>query len=426
MIRLKTTIPGPKSSRILSMLEKHNGSTAVPYPFVFSRKGEGAYCEDIDGNRFLDFSSLVASNPLGYNHPDLLPVVRDLTSSPVKFAGQDFCTREHLYLLTELLSISPKEMNAAFFINSGAEAVENALKICLHSRPQAKFGISFENAFHGRTLGALSCTNSKAIHKEGYPRYPMLRLPYDESALPALERILAQEAAPEEIGFIIIECVQGEGGYAIAPKDLVKDLRIFTQEHAIPLICDEVQSGMGRTGKWWAFQHFDITPDVFTSAKALQTAAVVSTHERFPKEPGAISSTWGGGHTLDLAVGLKTIQIIKKQRLLERNRTMGAYLLKGLRSLPLENPRGLGLMVAADLESSRLRDNVIIECMKRGLILLGAGETTIRFIPPYVIEKKDIDAALRVLEKALATCSKKGFNHTGKICRYMDCGANLS
>jgi len=422
MISLKTAVPGPKSSVILRKLKAKNGGWFVPYPLVHSGRGKGVYCEDIDRNIFLDFASQVATNPLGYNYPELVGIVKSYNQAPVKFAGQDFSVEEHLRLIENLVSIAPKKMDSAFLINSGAEAVENAIKICMRSRPGTKFGISMEGAFHGRTIGALSLTGSKAVQKKGYLRIPTKRLPYTEKAGERLERIIEHEASPEEIGFVIIECVQGEGGYRIAPDKMVKGLRKVTKKHRIPLICDEVQSGMGRTGKWWAFQNFGIEPEVFTSAKALQVGAVVSSRRIFPKEPGALSSTWGGGGIVDLALGMKIIEIIKKEKLLARNRKTGSYLLKGLRSIPgTSNHRGLGLMTAFDLPNPNTRDNVVIECIKNGLIVLGCGKQSIRMIPPYIIERKEIDEGLEVMEQAVRTCRKKGFSHRGKICQYMDC-----
>ena len=183
VIHLKTAVPGPQSDRLVKQLAKVNGAAGIMYPFMHTEKGSGCYFQDVDGNTFLDFAAQICSNPLGYNHLQIMKVVKQYSArAPVKFAGQDFAVREHLELLEELLTITPKGMNAAFLINSGAEAVENAIKICLRQRSAAKMGVSFVRAFHGRTLGALSCTNSKAVQKKHYWSLPMARLPYDESA----------------------------------------------------------------------------------------------------------------------------------------------------------------------------------------------------------------------------------------------------
>jgi 4-aminobutyrate aminotransferase len=424
MIRLNTAVPGPKSLRILRKLKARNGGWSISYPLVFSGVGMGPYCRDIDGNMFLDFASQIASNPLGYNHPAMLEVMNLYSSRfPIKYAGQDFTVEEHLRMIEELTDISPRGFDSAFLINSGAEAVENAIKICMRKRPGTKFGISMERGWHGRTLGALSLTNSNQVHKKGYMRLPMLRLPYDESAPARLEKILKTEAAPEEIGFILLEHVQGEGGYNIAPKKMVEGIRKIASDNGIPYISDEVQSGMGRTGTWWAFEHYGIIPDVFTSAKALQVGAVVAPGKMFPHEPGAISSTWGGGHTLDLALGIKTIEIIKKEKLLSKNAKMGRYLLKGIEELKeASNQRGLGMMLAFDLPTPAVRDRLIAECATKGLLVLGCGIKSVRLVPPYVISEDDADTALSMIDSSLKRISAKGFSHHGPICEFVHCG----
>lgn len=400
MIELKTKIPGPKSAGILKELRAKNGAYGVAHNFVYSRKGSGAYCEDIDGNRFLDFGSQIASNPLGYNYPELLEVVKRYKRHPIKFAGQDFCVKEHLDLINSLLSISPSGMNAAFLVNSGAEAVENAIKIAMRKREKAKFSVSVEGAFHGRTLGALSLHHSKPLHRKGYILEPNRKISFSDNAADEFESIVRKEGA-DSPAFFILEHFQGEGGYRIPSEKMVRSLRRVCSKYKIPYIADEVQSGMGRTGKWWAFEHYGIKPDIFSSAKALQVGAAVANKKIFPPESGAISSTWGGGHVLDLALGVKTIEIIKKRNLLKNNKIMGEYIMKGLREIDgIENVRGRGLMIAFDL-TVKDRDKVVLECMNNGLIVLGCGEKSIRVIPPYVIEKKDVDEGLRVIEKVV-------------------------
>ncbi len=424
MIRLKTKIPGPNSLKILKELKRRNGGWSVSHPFVHSAKGHGAYCEDIDGNVFLDFGSQITSNPLGYNHPEMLEVLKRYEKRfPLKFAGQDFAVEEHLRMIEELTSVTPKGMDTAFLINSGAEAVENAIKICMRRRPGTKLGISMERAFHGRTLGALSLTNSNYIHRKGYMRLPMLRLPYDDSAAECLERIIASEASADEIGFVILEHVQGEGGYNIAHRKMIEDLRKTAKKHGIPYISDEIQAGVGRTGKWWAFEHFGVVPDVLTAAKSSQVGAVVANKSLFPNEAGAISSTWGGGHVVDLAMGIATIRIIKKHKLLKRNADMGRYFLKALKDIKgISGQRGIGLMLAFDLPTRDIRDNLVVECAKNGLIVLGAGKRSVRLAPPFVAEKEDFDVAVGIIEKAAAKCIRKGFSHKGSVCDFLHCG----
>lgn len=428
MIRLKTQIPGPKSLRILKGLKQKNGGWSVSYPLAFSGRGQGPYCEDIDGNVFLDFASQIASNPIGYNHPELLRVVKEYSNRhPLKFAGQDFATREHLDMIESLLSVSPFSMDAAFLINSGAEAVENSIKACMRKRPQAKIGISMAGGWHGRTLGALSLTNSNRVHKMGYMRLPAMRLPYDESAGAELERLLRQEVSADEIAFVIIEHVQGEGGYNIAGKKMVDDLRRITKKNGIPYISDEVQTGLGRTGKWWSFEHFGIEPDVFCSAKALQVGAVVARKSLFPNESGAMSSTWGGGHILDMALGIKTIEIIQKHKMLRKNRLLGEYMLGRLKDIKgISNQRGLGLMLAFDVRDGSMRDDLIVECARNGLLILGCGQKSVRLIPPYVTQENDADKAFDILERAIMKVSIGGFRHIGAVCDFIHCGRHIA
>ncbi len=423
-IKIRTGIPGPRSLRILDRLKEKNGGWSISYPLVLSGKGHGPYCEDVDGNVFLDFASQIASNSLGYNHPDLLETVREHANRfPIKYAGQDFTVAEHLELIEALTGIAPPGLDKAFLINSGAEAVENAIKICMRKRPATKFGISMQNGWHGRTLGALSLTNSNVVHKRGYMRLPMLRLPYDESAAGRLEAILRSEASAEEIGFVIIEHVQGEGGYNIAPRKMVEDLRKVAASNGIPYISDEVQAGMGRTGKWWAFEHYGIKPDAFTCAKTLQVGAVVSKGSMFPNEPGAMSSTWGGGHVLDMALGIKTIEIIRKQKLVERNARMGRHLLGMLRDMKgASKPRGLGMMLAFDMPTQTSRDNLVAECASRGLLLLGCGIKSVRIIPPFIVGKEDAEAGMGIIEASLKRVAQRGFTHHGPICDFVHCG----
>tara|TARA_Y100000310_G_scaffold298993_1_gene333424 strand:- start:833 stop:2119 length:1287 start_codon:yes stop_codon:yes gene_type:complete len=422
-----TKLPGPKSTKILAKLKKLNGGYAGVYPFIHSHQGKGSYFKDIDNNIFLDFASQVSSNPLGYNHPNLKKVLKSYSkTTPIKYAGQDFPNKEHLQMLEELLSTTPKNLNTSFLINSGAEAVENAIKLCMRKNPKAKYGISFKGSFHGRTLGALSLTDSKEVQKRDFFTIPTKHLPFSNEAPVELLRIFEEECSPHEIAFIILEHVQGEGGYNVAPTKMVKEIRRICKKEKIPYIADEVQSGMGRTGEWWAFSHFDITPNVFSSAKALNIGAVIANKNMFPKEQGTISSTWGGGHILDMALGIETIRTIKKQKLLTKNKINGIYIAKHLKELQSSsnhvwNPRGIGLMRAFDLPSSKMRDDVVTECLKNGLVVLGCGKAGIRLIPPYIITKQEIDQAFSIINQAVKQCSQQRFKHKGHICKFVSC-----
>ncbi len=427
--KIKTRLPGPKSRVALETIKRLNLGWGMSYPFVQGKKGKGCYVEDIDGNVFLDFGSQICTNPLGYNHPDILSVLGKCGKfSPLKIAGQDFAIMEHAEMLEELLSICPRDMDSAMLVNSGAEAVENCMKVALRKRPGAKYGVSFESAFHGRTLGALSMTNSKSVQKKGYLAIPSKRLPYDECAGGKLLRLIEQEGGNGEIGFVIVEPVQGEGGYNIGGRKMLKDVRKITKTYGIPLICDEVQSGMGRTGEWWAHQHSGIVPDIMGSAKALGIGAAIANKKRFGVEPGGLSSTWGGGHFIDLAIGMQTIRSIKKRKLLLNVKRMGVFLRKRLDELQeahgmLENVRGVGLMNAFDVGSANQRNSLILEMVKRGVVLLGTGRRGIRVVPPYIVGEKEIDEFIGKLSGALDMHIKNRVKHSGGICDYIECGS---
>lgn len=400
--KIITSLPGPRSRKTLEKFIKLNGAVGLSYPFVHSHEGHGCYFFDVDGNTFLDFASQIASNPLGYNNHDIKEaLVPYYGQDPLKYAGQDFVIKEHVDFLEELLSVVPKELTAAFLINSGAEAVENALKICLMRRPSAKFIVSFTGAFHGRTAGALSLTNSKPVHKQHMLSLPTKRLPFGDHAVEEFERLLHHEVVPDSLGCVILEHVQGEGGYHVAPKKMVTDIKKLCAVHGIPYIADEVQSGVGRTGAWWAFEHYGITPDVMACAKALKVGATVASRTLFPVEEGAISSTWGGGHVLDLVTGLTTLRVIQRDRLVEHAHRMGNYLGRRLRELSVENERGLGLMRAVDMDTPHHRDVAVRMALKRGLVLLGCGERGIRFLPPLIVGKEEIDEAMTLFSAAM-------------------------
>jgi 4-aminobutyrate aminotransferase len=399
MINIKTKLPGNKSQHILKKLKRYAGCYCHVYPFIHSHKGKGCYFQDIDNNTFLDFASQIATLPLGYNHPNLLKVLKKYNSTPIKYAGSDFLVEESLNLMEELATITPKGMNADFLVNSGAEAVENCIKIATRSRPNSKFAISFEGSFHGRTTGSLSLTKSKKLYSKNYLKIPTKTLPFNDSAADELKKIIKKSSA-KEVGFVILEHVQGEGGYRIASKYMVKTVRKICSHNNIPYIADEVQSGMGRTGKWWAFQNFNITPDIFSTAKALQVGAAVSSGKNFP-EPGALGSTWGGGSVLDMAMGLEIIKTIKRNNLLSKNKAHGDYLTRQLAQLDIKNPRNLGLMVAFDLSSHKEQLRIAKSCFKNGLIVLPAGLNSIRLIPPYIVTKREINEAMSVIERVL-------------------------
>ena len=407
MHKIKMAPPGPNARKIVDGFKKFLIDTTFSYPFVI-KSGSGCYLEDVDGNMYLDFNSNVCSCAVGYNHPEIIKTIHDHSElAAPKLAGQDFFIEEHLRLAEKLLSISPKNFTKVLIINTGAEAVENSIKLAYRKRGPLP-GVSCLNAFHGRTLGALTFTYSKPVQKKNYPQLENKRIKFCTDDLDKdvdqIEHLLKRD---HEVAFVITEIVQGEGGYNIASKNFVRKLRKTTQIYGIPLIVDEVQTGLGRTGKWWAFEHYDIEPDIFCTAKSLQVGATLTTDQYDPKEQGAVSSTWGGGQRIDLAVGLKMLEIIEKKRLLKNATNQGDYLLKRLKELhekfpeKIKNPRGLGLMLAFDVDSETTKKDFEERAFQNGLILMGCGHNSIRVTPPLIIEKEQIDEGMEILEQVV-------------------------
>jgi 4-aminobutyrate aminotransferase len=396
--------PGPKASEIVSYINSHCLESTFTYPLVVAN-GSGCYIEDVDGNMFLDFASNIGVSQLGYSHPDIMQVLEKYSKkSALKIAGQDFYSEEHANLAKAVLSIVPENFKA-FFINSGAEAVENAIKLA-YRKMGPLTGISCYGAFHGRTLGALTFTYSKPVQKRNFPELPVRRIKFcindDDPSIDDVNIILNEQ---KDIAFIITEIVQGEGGYNVASKKFIQNLYRVAKAHGIPLIIDEVQSGMGRTGEWWAWQHYDIKPDIMTAAKGLQVAATLFDAQYDPHEKGVLSSTWGGGHRIDMAVGATVIDVIKRDKLLDNAKKMGSILLKRVSEFVgkygVIDARGIGLMIGVEYESKERRDNILQNAFKNGLIMLPAGEKAMRIIPPLIITQEEIDEGMEILHSSL-------------------------
>jgi 4-aminobutyrate aminotransferase len=407
-IKIKV-VPGPKAKRVADFYKRYNANTSFEYPLVI-KDGSGAYVQDVDNNWFLDFSSQVASLALGYKHPEIMKVLKKYSAiGGHKLAGQDFYNEEAAELTKTLLTIVPKKLRRVFLANTGAEAVENAMKL-IWRKTGPIAGLSFTGAFHGRTIGALSYTHSKAVQKKNYPEVPHHILKFCTSdadpEINELEKFIALGGKPS---FVIIEPIQGEGGYNTASRKFLQIIRKVTKLNNIPLVVDEIQSGVGRTGKWWAFENYKIEPDFITSAKHLQVGAVVFPNEYNPIEQSTISTTWGGGHRIDMAVGAATIKTIRKQKLLDNAKKIGEHIHKRLKEMQKARPkfivdvRGIGLMRALELPSSDIRNKVIQQSFKQGLCLLPCAERAIRIAPPLIIKQQEADEGLNILEKVIKT-----------------------
>ena len=398
-----------KSLSIVKKIHQLAYNSTFVYPLVI-KDGQGCYLEDVDGEQYLDFTSNIASCPLGYNHPELNAIIKRYGSIGAhKIAGQDFYCEEHCQLAEKLLSISTPN-SKVFFINSGAEAVENAIKLA-YRRTGPLPGISCINAFHGRTLGALAFTFSKEIQKINFPELPVKRLKFCISDHdPQIDNI-RDIASEYKVSFIIIELVQGEGGVNVASKKFVSNLQKTSIKYGIPLIIDEVQTGLGRTGKWWTYQHYGIKPSIFTIGKALQLGAVVFDKKYEPSKPGVLSSTWGGGSRIDMAIGRKTIDIIYNEKILEKVNKSGNHLKKRLIEIKntdtkIIDVRGLGLMLGVEFHKKEIRNKVIKRLFKNKLLVIPSGLKTIRILPPLVITDEEISKGMVIFEKVL-----KEINH---------------
>ena len=439
---IKTLPPGPNAQRWAEFHRRYAARSTYHGGFIWDRSQPaiGPFCTDVDGNVILDFVSHVGSSALGYNHPVLVGMAARLqTIDPDRYAGCDFIgawgedpgksdipTPSHLhYKLMEITS--QFGFGSAFFSNSGAEAVENAIKICYDHKKNYGYGICFYGAFHGRTLGALSLNRSKKVQRDWFPQIPnIVDFPYctcreqpctcgwmvscagKDGLCSRLDHYLDPDIGlvdPGEVAFIILEPIQGEGGYNIPSMEFMKEVDRLAKKYSIPLISDEIQAGLGRTGKWWAIEHFGIQPDIITVAKPLRVGATLGKTELFPQQEYRISSTWGEGNALSSAIGYTIIEVIQQENLLENATRMGNYFLQELKGQQKKYPfiqdvRGIGLMDGIEIDSRERRDRITRKAFKHGLLLLGCGYKTIRFLPPLDVRQREIDMALEILEGA--------------------------
>ncbi len=432
--------PGPRAHERVS----HHSSLAAPSTYVYefvwdvTRPATGPFCTDADGNVLLDFTSHVGAAPLGYNNPALLERMEsfDLVD-PLKIAGQDFYTTagdpsspefpgptELMERLTE--SASHYGMDTVFLSNSGAEAVENALKIC-YDDTGGKYGITFEGAFHGRTLGTLSLNRSKEVYRRRFPEIASIHdAPFcrDGGCVPstcdcgffagdtsALRRMLDPKRGyvnADEVAYLILEPIQGEGGYHVPSDAFAAEIADLCTEHDLLLIADEIQSGMGRTGEFWASDHFPFEPDVICAAKGARVGATLAAEDVFPGETSRLSSTWGAGDLLGSMQGALTIDVIHDENLLANATARGEQAKDELADAKLANSvdiRGKGLMLGVEFDTKAHRDAVQDEAFRRGLLTLGCGYKTLRLLPPLDVREREISMAVELLDDAVSAAA---------------------
>ncbi len=430
---LVTALPGPRARAIIDRDHKViSHSYTRDYPLV-AKRGEGAIVEDVDGNRFLDFNAGIAVVAAGHCHPRVVEAVQRQAAELLHMSGTDFYYENMVTLAEKLARLTPGGVDRrVYFGNSGTEAVEAAIKLARYHSGRDKF-IAFLGGFHGRTMGSLSLTGSKITQRRGFgPMLPVQHVPYaycyrcaygkhpdtcGVECVKVIEDQLFKTILPaEEVAAIVVEPIQGEGGYLLPPAKFHEELRRLADKHGILLIHDEVQSGMGRTGRMFASEHFGVTPDIVTLAKGIASGmplgATIAKAEVMNWTPGAHASTFGG-NPVACAAALTTLELLEES-LTENAAVIGSHILDRMRAWPrrfryVGDVRGKGLMIGFELVTNQetrerapeLRKSLEMMAFERGLLVLGCGQNSIRLCPPLVITRDQADFAVDTLEKCL-------------------------
>jgi len=432
--QIKTPLPGPRAKAIIDRDKAVvSPSYTRGYPLVIAR-GEGAMVEDVDGNVFLDCAAGIAVNSTGHSHPEVVQAITDQAQKFLHMSGTDFYYEPQVRLAEELAEIAPIRGGVrTFFGNSGTEAVEACLKLSRYATGRSNV-IAFLGGFHGRTMGSLALTSSKAMQRRGFgPLMPgVYHAPYADCYRCPLglnaancaaeclgfldEQIFVHLVSPDEVAAIVVEPIQGEGGYIVAPDQFLQRLRELTSRHGILFVADEVQSGMGRSGKMFAIEYSGVEPDIMAIAKGIASGmplgVAVARSGLMAWPPGAHASTFGG-NPVSCAAALATIKLLK-ERLVANAAEVGGHLMSALKALMDKHPligdvRGRALMIGVELVRDRRtkeraadeRDAVVQAAFARGLLLLGAGKNAIRFSPPLVLTREQADTATRIFDEAL-------------------------
>lgn len=437
-VRIHTPLPGPEARKVLAMDRQFvSPSYTREYPLV-ARRGHGMLVEDVDGNTFLDFAAGIAVVATGHCHPDVVRAIQKQSETLIHMSGTDFYYPLLSEVAKKMAEIAPGDSpKRVYFGNSGAEAIEAAIKIALHHTRRSRL-IAFFNCFHGRTMGALSLTASKPAQRRHFgallagvahaPYANPYRCPCgaksgDEcSCADYLENVLFKTTTPpEDVAAIFVEPVQGEGGYIVPPKRFLQRLREIADQHGILLVFDEVQCGMGRTGKMWAAEHFGVVPDILCSAKGIASGmplgVAIARADLMDWGPGAHASTFGG-NPVACAAALETIRLLQ-EKYIANSAAMGEYFRQKMADWPRQHRivgdvRGLGLMNGIEFVKDpstkephpEARNRVVERAFQQGLLTLGCGESTLRMMPPLIVEKKHADFALDVLDQSISEVEK--------------------
>ncbi len=433
---LATQIPGPEAQAVVSRCRKAvTPSLPFAYPLVVKR-AQGMVVEDVDGNRFLDCAAGIAVCSTGHCHPRVVEAIQEQAARLIHICGADFYDPTYVALAERLGQLAPGKGDKKVFLgNSGAEAVEAAFKLARYHSGRSQV-IAFFGAFHGRTMGAISLTGSSPSYRKdfrplvsgvthipfGYCYRCGYNLSYPECDLACVSYIedvlFARTVHPDEVAAIFVEPIQGEGGYIVPPPGWLARLRALCDKYGILLVADEVQSGVGRTGKFFSVEHWDVEPDIVCSAKGLASgmpvSAMIAQDDVMDWPSGTHGSTFGG-NPVACAAALATIDVIEQEKLMENAVLVGGRLMANLRELAEESRligdvRGLGLMIGVELvkdkgtkaRAKQEAKEVTLECFKRGLLLLTCGPNSIRFAPPLVISEAQAEVAFQIFAEALA------------------------
>jgi 4-aminobutyrate aminotransferase len=438
--RLVTALPGPKAKNIVERDAKFmSPSYTRDYPLV-AKRGSGAIVEDVDGNLFLDFAAGIAVCSTGHCHPHVVEAIQKQAAELIHMSGTDFYYESMPLLAERLVATVPgSEAKKVFFTNSGTEAVEGAIKLARYATKRDKM-IAFYGCFHGRSMGALSLTASKATQRKNFGAllsgiehipYPYAyRCAHGHAAETCGAEILEQLEGqifkrlfdPEDVAGIIIEPIQGEGGYVPAPRFFLQELQRICRQHGIMLIADEVQSGMGRTGNWWAHEPAGIEPDILCSAKGIASGmplgAIIARESVMRWKPGAHGTTFGG-NPVCIAAALATMDLIEseyRENAAKIGNYMFAHMAEWTKKFKIVGDvRGRGLMIGVELvrdqrtkeKAADLRNLVVDSAFHKGLLILGAGENTLRLSPPLLIDEAQADFAMETLEECLREAEAK-------------------
>src|SRR5438067_2840923 len=433
--KIKTALPGPNAKRVLEGDDRYiSPSYTRSYPLV-AKEGRGIVVTDVDGNEFFDFSSGIAVTSTGHCHPQVVAAIQKQAGELIHMSGTDFYYESLVTLAERLSKIAPMPgPHRVYYGNSGAEAIECALKLARYHSGRQNI-IAFFGAFHGRTMGALSLTASKPQQRRRFAplvpgvthvAYPDVYRKGEQDALACAryieEKLFKTTLPPEEVAAIFVEPVQGEGGYVPAPTVFMQELRRICDHHGILLVADEVQSGAGRTGKWWAIEHTGVQPDIICMAKGIASGMplgiTLTRAEIMDWVPGSHASTFGG-NPVCIAAALATLDVIERDGLLRNSEEVGNYMKQRMADWPRKHAlvgdvRGHGLMIGVELVCDKdlktpamaERDRVIELAFERGVLFLGCGPNTIRIAPPLITTKDQADIAMDVLEESLEMAGK--------------------